>query len=71
MVILEEETPCIVTMVTKSMLKTPLLLAMRVKKRLKKKQVTYLATLREEKLMDTIGEPMLRQSRESLMSSRK
>ena len=70
MVILEEETPCIVPMVTKSMLKTPLLLAMRVKKRLKKKQVTYLATLREEK-MDTIGEPMLRQSRESLMSSRK
>lgn len=55
--ILEEETPCLVPSITEGMPKTPLLLAMEVNKGLKKKRVTYLATLREEK-EDSVGEPM-------------
>ena len=57
MAILEEEKPCMVPTVTKGTLKTPMLSAMQVKKRLKRKEVTYLATLKEEK-DDGPGEPM-------------
>ncbi|RVW46127.1 hypothetical protein CK203_076184 [Vitis vinifera] len=49
MVILEEEKPCMVPTVTKGTLKTSMLSAMQVKKGLKRKKVTYLATLKEEK----------------------
>ncbi|RVW61382.1 Transposon Ty3-I Gag-Pol polyprotein [Vitis vinifera] len=57
MVILEEEKPCMVPTVTEGTLKTPMLSAMQVKKGLKRKEVTYLATLKEER-DDGLGEPM-------------
>ena len=49
MAILEEEKPCMVLTVIEGMPKTLMLLAMQVKKGLKKKEVTYLATLKEER----------------------
>ena len=49
MVILKEEKPCMVPTVTKGTLKTPMLSAMQVKKGLKRKEVTYLAILKEER----------------------
>ncbi|RVW71430.1 Retrovirus-related Pol polyprotein from transposon 17.6 [Vitis vinifera] len=57
MAVLEEEKSCMVPTVTKGTLKTPMLSAMQVKKGLKRKEVTYLATLKEEK-DDGLGEPM-------------
>ena len=48
MVILEEEKPCMVPMVTEGMPKTPMLSAMQVKRRLKRKEVNYLAIFKEE-----------------------
>lgn len=54
---LEEETPCVVSIVTEGSPEIPLLSAMQVKKGLKNKQVTYMATLKEEK-EDGSGEPM-------------
>ncbi|RVW98232.1 Retrovirus-related Pol polyprotein from transposon 17.6 [Vitis vinifera] len=57
MAILEEEKPCMVTTVTEGTLKTPMLSAMQVKKGLKREEVTYLATLKEER-DDGSGEPM-------------
>ncbi|RVX07653.1 hypothetical protein CK203_021959 [Vitis vinifera] len=57
MAILEEEKPCMVPTVTEGTLKTPMLSAMQVKKGLKRKEVTYLATLKEER-DDGSGEPM-------------
>ncbi|RVX03349.1 hypothetical protein CK203_019916 [Vitis vinifera] len=57
MAILEEEKPCMVPTVTEGTLKTPMLSAMQVKKGLKREEVTYLATLKEEK-DDGSGEPM-------------
>lgn len=55
--ILEEKTSCIVPMVIKSSPKAPLLSAMQVKKGLKMNEVTYLATLMEDK-KDALEEPM-------------
>ncbi|RVX07638.1 hypothetical protein CK203_025243 [Vitis vinifera] len=49
MAILEEEKPCMVPTVTEGTPKTPMLSAMQVKKGLKREEVTYLATLKEEK----------------------
>ena len=49
MAILEEEKPCMVPMVTEGMPKTSMLSAMQVKKGLKRKKVTYLAILKEER----------------------
>ncbi|KAL6326371.1 hypothetical protein AAG906_007876 [Vitis piasezkii] len=49
MAILEEEKPCMVPTVTEGTLKTPMLSAMQVKKGLKREEVTYLATLKEER----------------------
>ncbi|KAL6322424.1 hypothetical protein AAG906_008079 [Vitis piasezkii] len=57
MAILEEEKPCMVPTVTEGTPKTPMLSAMQVKKGLKREEVTYLATLKEEK-DDGSGEPM-------------
>ncbi|KAL6321527.1 hypothetical protein AAG906_021722 [Vitis piasezkii] len=57
MAILEEEKPCMVPTVIEGTPKTPMLSAMQVKKGLKKKEVTYLATLKEER-DDGSGEPM-------------
>ncbi|RVW96014.1 RNA-directed DNA polymerase-like [Vitis vinifera] len=57
MAILEEEKSCMVHTVTEGTLKTPMLSAMQVKKGLKRKKVTYLATLKEER-DDGSGEPM-------------
>ncbi|RVW22490.1 hypothetical protein CK203_107229 [Vitis vinifera] len=65
MAILEEENPCMVPMVTEGSSKTPMLSAMQVKKRLKRKEVTYLATLKEKK-DDGSGEPMLNEIKEIL-----
>ena len=48
MAILEEEKPCMVPTVTEGTPKTPMLSAMQVKKGLKRKEVAYLATLKEE-----------------------
>ncbi|RVW49003.1 hypothetical protein CK203_081013 [Vitis vinifera] len=56
MAILEEEKPCMVPTVTEGTLKTPMLLAMQVKKGLKREEVTYLAT--EGRKDDGSGEPM-------------
>ncbi|XP_059598686.1 uncharacterized protein LOC132255070 [Vitis vinifera] len=71
MAILEEEKPCMVPTVTEGTLKTPMLLAMQVKKGLKRKEVTYLATLKEERDDGSGREnPCLRKSRGFLMSSR-
>ena len=52
-----EEKPCMVLTVTEGTLKTPMLSAMQVKKGLKRKEVTYLATLKEER-DDGSGEPL-------------
>ena len=49
MAILKEEKPCMVPTITEGTLKTPMLSAMQVKKGLKKKEVTYLVTLNEER----------------------
>ncbi|RVW63236.1 Retrovirus-related Pol polyprotein from transposon 297 [Vitis vinifera] len=57
MAILEEKKPCMVPTVTKGTLKTPMLSAMQVMKGLKRKEVTYLTTLKEER-NDGSGEPM-------------
>ncbi|KAL6323857.1 hypothetical protein AAG906_005853 [Vitis piasezkii] len=57
MAILEEEKPCMVPTVTEGTPKTPMLSALQVKKGLKRKEVTYLATLKEER-DDGSGEPM-------------
>nr|CAN67852.1 hypothetical protein VITISV_020215 [Vitis vinifera] len=57
MAVLEEEKSCMVPTVTKGTLKIPMLSATQVKKGLKRKEVTYLATLKEEK-DDGSGEPM-------------
>ncbi|RVW42674.1 RNA-directed DNA polymerase-like [Vitis vinifera] len=57
MAILEEEKSCMVTTVIEGTLKTPMLSAMQVKKGLKRKEVTYLAALKEER-DDGSGEPM-------------
>ena len=58
MAILEEEKLCmVVPTVTESTPKTSMLSAMQVKKRLKRKEVTYLATLKEER-DDGSREPM-------------
>ncbi|RVW80178.1 hypothetical protein CK203_054121 [Vitis vinifera] len=57
MAILEEEKPCMVPTVTEGTLKTPMLSAMQVKKGLKRKEVTYLATLKKERDGGS-GEPM-------------
>ena len=57
MAILEEEKPCMVPTATKGTPKTPMLSTMQVKKGLKRKEVTYLATLKEERDNGS-GEPM-------------
>ncbi|RVW34706.1 hypothetical protein CK203_107126 [Vitis vinifera] len=57
MAILEEEKSCMVPTITEGSPKTLMLSAMQVKKGLKRKEVTYLATLKEEK-DDGSGEPM-------------
>ena len=58
MAILEEEKLCmVVPTITESTPKTPMLSVMQVKKGLKRKKVTYLATLKEER-DDRSGEPM-------------
>ncbi|RVW59633.1 Transposon Ty3-G Gag-Pol polyprotein [Vitis vinifera] len=49
MAFLEEEKSCMVPTVTEGTLKTPMLSAMQVKNGLKREEVTYLATLKEEK----------------------
>ena len=60
MAILKEEKSCMVPTVTEGSHKTPMLSAMQVKKGLKRKEVIYLATLKEEK-DDRLGEPMLKE----------
>ena len=57
MAILKEENPCMVPTVTEGTLKIPMLSAMQAKKGLKRKEVTYLATLKEENDKKS-GEPM-------------
>ena len=57
MAILEEEKPCMVPTVTEGTPKTPMLSAMQIKKGLKRKEVTYLTTLKEER-DDGSDEPM-------------
>ncbi|RVW38679.1 Transposon Ty3-I Gag-Pol polyprotein [Vitis vinifera] len=57
MAILEEEKPCMVPTVTEGTPKTPMLSAMQIKKGLKRKEVTYLTTLKEER-DDGSEEPM-------------
>ena len=57
MVVLEEEKSCMVPTVTEGTLKTPMLSAMQVKKGLKREEVAYLGTLKEER-DDGSGEPM-------------
>ncbi|RVW72185.1 hypothetical protein CK203_059524 [Vitis vinifera] len=57
MAILEEEKSCMVPTVNEGTLKIPMLSAMQVKKGLKREEVTYLATLKEER-DDGSGEPM-------------
>ena len=69
MAIVEEENPYMVPTVTEDSPKTPMLLAMQIKKGLKRKEVTYLAILKEEN-GDGLKSPCLRKSREFLMSSR-
>lgn len=49
MAILEEKTSCVVPTVTENTPKAPLLSVMQVKKGLKKRELTYLATLKEDK----------------------
>ena len=60
MVILKEKKPCIIPIITEGLPKTPMLSTMKVKKWLKMKEVTYLATLKEEK-KDGSGDPMLKE----------
>ena len=48
MAILEEEAPCMVLPITESKAKTPMLSAMQLEKGLKRNEVTYLATLKED-----------------------
>ena len=60
MAILEEEKLCMVPTVIEGSPKTPMILAMQVKKGLKRKNVTCLATLKEVK-DDRTGEPMLKE----------
>ena len=69
MAIVEEENPYMVPTVTEDSPKTPMLLAMQIKKGLKRKEVTYLAILKEEN-DDGLKSPCLRKSRGFLMSSR-
>ncbi|RVX14519.1 Transposon Ty3-I Gag-Pol polyprotein [Vitis vinifera] len=57
MAILEEEKPCMIPTVIEGSPKTPMLSAMQVKKRLKRKEVTFLATFKEEN-DDGSREPM-------------
>ena len=57
MAILKKENPCMVPTVTEGTLKIPMLSAMQVKKGLKRKEMTYLATLKEER-DDGSEEPM-------------
>ena len=57
MAILEEEKPCTVPTVTEGTLKTLMLSVMQVRKGLKRKEATYLATLKEERDYGS-GEPM-------------
>ena len=57
MAILEEEKPCMIPTVIEGSPKTPMLSAMQVKKRLKRKEVTYLSTFKEEN-DDGSREPM-------------
>ncbi|KAL6321756.1 hypothetical protein AAG906_035274 [Vitis piasezkii] len=60
MVILKEKKPCIVPTITEGFPKTTMLSTMKVKKWLKRKEVTYLDTLKEEK-NDGSGDPMLKE----------
>ncbi|KAL6340379.1 hypothetical protein AAG906_006032 [Vitis piasezkii] len=60
MVILEEEKPCMVPTLIGGSPKTPMISAMQVKKGLKRKNMTYLATLKEVK-DDRTREPMLKE----------
>ena len=57
MAILEEEAPCMVPTITESKAKTPILSAMQLEKGLKKNEVTYLATIKEDPI-DPMGDPM-------------
>ena len=57
MVILEEEAPCMVPTVTEGKAKTPMLSSMQLEKGLKKNEVTYLATLKEDPI-DPMGDLM-------------
>ena len=57
MVILEEKKPCMVLTITEGSPKTLMISAMQVKRVLKRKNVTYLATHKEEK-DDGLEEPM-------------
>ena len=57
MVILEDEKSCMVLTVTEGSPKTPMISVMQVKKGSKRKEVTYLTTLKEEN-DDELGEPM-------------
>ena len=57
MAILEEEAPCMVPTVIEGKAKTPMLSAMQLEKGLKKNEVTYLATLKEDPV-DPMGDPM-------------
>ena len=65
MAILGEEKPCMVPTVTKGSPKTPMLSTMQVKKGLKRKEVTYLATLKKER-DDGSGRPMPKKIEEVL-----
>ncbi|RVX11571.1 Transposon Ty3-I Gag-Pol polyprotein [Vitis vinifera] len=65
MAILEEEKPCMVPTVIEGTLKTPMLSSIQVKKGLKRKKVTYLVTLKEER-DDGSGEPMPKEIEEVL-----
>ncbi|RVW81819.1 Retrovirus-related Pol polyprotein from transposon 17.6 [Vitis vinifera] len=70
MAILEEEKPCMVPTVTEGTPKTPMLSALQVKKGLKRKEVTYLATLKEER-DDGSGEPMPKEMRRGFIQPSK
>ena len=55
--ILEEDALCMVPIVTEGKAETPMLSAMQLEKGLKKNEVTYLATLKEDPV-DPMGDPM-------------
>ena len=57
MVILEDEKSCMVLTVTEGSPKTPMISVMQVKKGSKRKEVTYLTTLKEERDVGS-GKPM-------------